>query len=561
MVLLLVGSLLIQACSGAPTTSQPEKPVSQPGAATAAAPPLAATASTAGPTNAGAAKRGGVLRLTQDRDPGGLDIQKITDVQGLQLLMPLYSQIIRQSPNNWNTLEGDLATKWEASNEGKTWTFTIRNDAKWHDGTPVTPADIVYNLNRMVNPPAGFKGGNAGCLKETVSSVGPVGDAQVAVQLKAASVSFLQCVAMAYIRMLPKHIVEPIDVNEGSRDLKQNELVGSGPFKLQSYQSGSSMVMVRNADYYVQERPYLDGVTYYFIPDLNSRLAGLRSGQLDLMRPTEPLTPSQVQQLQGDMKDGVVIKEAENARLIGLFFNTQTGPFQDIRVRRATHLAVDRQAMTALIQEGQGLITPPLCSCWEYIYDQNHYLTLPGYRAGKDADLKEAKRLVDEATGGKGIDVVITVANLPPYPDYVQLIQQQVEPAGIRVTIQPMENAVAQQRYADGQFEASVHPGAVPFLDPDSMITRYFLPKGDRNWARWENKEFNDLYLKESVIADKEERGKVLRRMADILQEELPVVGLSDSLLISPMSNKVRGLDRMPSTVNADLRFDWVWFE
>lgn len=512
-------------------------------------------------TSVAAPKRGGVLRLNQDRDPGGLDIQKITDVQGLQLLMPLYSQLIRQVPNNWTELEGDLATKWEPSSDGKAWTFTIRTDAKWHDGKPVTPADVVYNMNRMVNPPAGFRGGNAGCLKETVASTSQVGETQVLVQLKTPAVSFLQCVAMAYIRMLPKHILEPIDVNENSRDLRQTELIGSGPFKFQSYQTGSTFVMVRNPDYYLKDRPFLDGITYYFVPDLNLRLAGFRSGQLEMMRPTEPLTNSQVQQLQADMKDQVVIRQAENARLIGLFFNTQTGPFQDVRIRRAVHLAVNRQAMTEFIQEGQGQITTPLCACWDYIYDVNHYLTLPGYRAAKDADLREAKRLVDEATGGKGVDVVMTVANLPPYPDYVQLIQQQVEPVGVRVTIQPLENAVAQQRYADGQFEASVHPGAVPFLDPDSMITRYFLPKGDRNWARWENQEFIGLFGQESVMTDRAERGKLLRRMADILEDELPVVGLNDSLLISPMSKKVRGLERMPSTVNADLRFDWVSLE
>src|SRR5574341_1682853 len=101
LVLLVASGLLIQACSGAPSTVQPEKSATQPSATAGAAPPQTAAGSTAAPASAGTAKRGGMLRLTQDRDPGGLDIQKITDVQGLQLLMPLYSQLIRQSPNNW----------------------------------------------------------------------------------------------------------------------------------------------------------------------------------------------------------------------------------------------------------------------------------------------------------------------------------------------------------------------------------------------------------------------------------------------------------------------------
>jgi peptide/nickel transport system substrate-binding protein len=420
---------------------------------------------------------------------------------------------------------------------------------------------VVYSLNRMITPPPGFKGGAAGCLKETTVSASANSTYEVAVQLKAPALSFLQCLAMAYIRIMPKHIIEPIDTNEGSRELKQSELIGSGPFKFKSYQTGSTWVLERNPDYYLKGQPYLDGITYYIIPDLNTRLAGFRANQLELMKPTEALSPSQVKQLQADMKDQVVVKEANNARLIGLFFNTKTGPFTDVRLRRAANLAINRQSMIDLLFEGEGSITTPICTCWPYIYDEAYYLTQPGYRADKTADLAQAKQLVNDATGGKGAEVVLTVANIPPYPDYAQFVQQQLNDVGFRVTLNPMENAVAQQRYGDGQFEAAVHPGAVPFLDPDSMITRYFLPSGDRNWARWTNQEFNDLFAKESVNNNADERAKQLRRMVDILQDEVPVVGLPDTLLISPMSPKVQGLDKMPTTVNADLRFDWVWLK
>jgi len=503
-------------------------------------------------------RHGGVLRIATDSDPGGYDVQKVTDVTALILLMPVHAQIIRQVPNVWTELEGDLATRWEPSTDGSTWTFTFRDDAKWHDGKPVTVDDVQYSLQRQINPPPGYKGGNAGCLKEVVTNTAKIDESKLKVELNAPAVAFLQCIGMAYIRMAPKHILEPIDFREQSRELKPNEVIGAGPFKFKSYERGSTWVMERNPDYYLKEKPYLDGITYYVIPDLNTAVASLKAGQLDSSR-SFAVKPSQVTQLNNELGNKLVIHKADNARLQGLFFNTQSGPFQDIRLRKAVHLALNRQAMIEFVQENDGFITPPLCSCWEYIYDQKYYTTRPGFRAEKSQDLREAKRLVDEVTGGRGLDVTITSTNTPATIDYVQLEQSQLAEVGIRVKLDIGESAIVQQRYRDGQFQAATHPGAVPFLDPDSMIARYFTPKGDRNWARWNNREFNDLYAKESVERNLQERGKLLRRMADILEDELPVTGLTDAYRYVPMTSNVRGFDKAPPSVNADLRYDWVW--
>jgi peptide/nickel transport system substrate-binding protein len=224
-----------------------------------------------------------VLRVGLTNDPGGLDFQQLTDVEGLFVLMPLYSQVLRQVPNDWSKLEGDLATKWEPSSDGSSWTFTIRQDVKWHDGQPLTVDDVVYSLNRMINPPPGYKGGNGGNLRGAVASVSKTGDATFMVQLKRPAISFLQSIAMPYIRILPKHILEPIDLNEKSRSLKTSELIGSGPFRFKSYERGSTFVYERNPDYYLRGQPYLDGITYYYIPDPNTQLDTIRTGRLDLL--------------------------------------------------------------------------------------------------------------------------------------------------------------------------------------------------------------------------------------------------------------------------------------
>jgi len=505
-----------------------------------------------------APKRGGMLRVSLVSDPGTLDFQQETVVEGLFVLMPLYSQVLRQVPNDWGKLQGDLATKWEPSADGSKWTFTVRQDVKWHDGRPLTVDDIVYSLNRLINPPPGYKGGNGGNLRGAVASVSKVDEARFLVELKRPAISFLQSLGMPYIRILPKHILEPIDQNEKSRSLKPSELIGSGPFRFKSYERGSSFVYERNPDYYLKGQPYLDGITYYYIPDVNTQLESLRTGRLDLDGLSATLKASQGKQVQSAAPDRIVVKSGGNARLVGLFFNTSASPFQDLRLRQAVHLALNRQQMIELIQEGQGIITPPLTS-FDSVYPTDHYLQEPGYRADKTADLAQAKQLVDAATGGKGLDVTFSVISTSSYPDYVQLQRQQLAPIGIRVQIQTLDSAVGEARYNAGQVTVvGAHPCAVPFNDPDSMIARYFLPTGERYWSKWQNQQLIDLYSKESVDLDEASRAKQLRQVADILDQELPAIGLTDSLRTTILSKSVHGIDVLPPSVNADWRFDWV---
>lgn len=516
-----------------------------------------ATAPGAGEGPQGAPQRGGTLRIAIDNDPGGMDIHKTGDGASIALLTPLTAQLIRNVPNDWNEIEADLATKWGSSGDGQTWTFTLKQDAKWHDGKPITADDIVYTVNRISKPPPGFRGGSAGCMKEMVDAASRVDTATVAIKLNAPSVAFLQCLSMAYVRMQAKHILEPVDVQENSRELRPAELAGSGPFQFVSYERGSTWVMNRNDAYHVAGRPYLDGVTFFFIPDVNTQMASLKAGQLDMIMALRKAT--QAKDLVASAGDRIVAKKAENPSFFFLTFNLVSGPFQDVRLRRAVHLALNRQEMIEFIHEGEGSLTTHLCHCWSYIYDEKYYLTRPGFRPDKTADKQEAKRLVDEATGGRGLDVVFTHRMNLPSPEFVLLERQQLAEIGIRVSIETLESAVAQDRYRKGQFAVSgEHTSTVPFNDPDSMITRHFLPNADRNWGKWSHQEFNQLHARESVILDQKERATLLRRMADILEQEQPQVALTDGTKYVPMTKAVRDYDK-PRTGIADLRWDWVW--
>jgi peptide/nickel transport system substrate-binding protein len=261
-----------------------------------------------------------------------------------------------------------------------------------------------------------------------------------------------------------------------------------------------------------------------------------------------------------DNSDGkVVVKTAPNARLMGLFFNTEEAPWDDPLMREAVHLAVDRQQLIELIQENEGFVTGGFGSGFDWVYPESHFLTLPGYRADKTADIARAKELVSQATGGKGLDVAIDVINVAYFPTIVEVLQQQLAGVDIRVTIDAGQSATQSSDYHLGKFAIAVHPNAVAFPDPDYMIQRFFLPTGERNWARWENAEFIAMYEQESKLDNQEARAPILRKMIDLVAEQRPVVGLTDFYRQTPMATYVEGFDTIPSSVNSDWRLDNVW--
>ncbi|MBI2910236.1 MAG: hypothetical protein HYX92_21550 [Chloroflexi bacterium] len=258
-ILTLLG-LLVASCAPAAApaaTKAPLTPAPAPTVQTGAAPTPAPKA--AGP------RTGGVLTVAKRLPIPHLDMHQEITVNMQAPLAPVYSWLIQNDPiGDENKIIGDLAKSWDITTDGLTYTFKLQDGVKFHDGRPLTSTDVKASLDRIIFPPRGVVSPRQG-LYTAVDKIETPDALTVKISLKRVQGSFLQLLALQHNFIFPAHILKE------KGDMKR-DVVGTGPFKFVSEMRGVSFKTQRNPEYFVKGLPYLDGVTYYEIPDDRSRI-------------------------------------------------------------------------------------------------------------------------------------------------------------------------------------------------------------------------------------------------------------------------------------------------
>ena len=217
-------------------------------------------------------RRGGVLLAVIGADPPSLDPHQESTFANIELVAPLYSTLLQLDPYSYPKIIGDLATEWKISPDGLTYTFKLHPGVKFHDGSPLTSADVKASYDKIIFPPQGVRSvrKNAYTAVDQVEAPDP---ATVVFKLKFPSASLLANLASPWNVIFPKKYLDK-DPNY----FKTN-VIGSGPFKFKSYTRGSTFEGERNPDYFVKDRPYLDGYKFFISPETSVRAAAIRSGR------------------------------------------------------------------------------------------------------------------------------------------------------------------------------------------------------------------------------------------------------------------------------------------
>ncbi len=234
-----------------------------------------------------AQKYGGILKAVQRENPPSLSIHEEATVSTTWPMSPVYSNLVFFNPahavESADDLVGELAEKWSWSEDFKRLTFQLRHGVKWHDGKPFTGADVKYtfDLVRGVLPDKKLRVSPRKLWYENVAEIVTAGDNQVVFVLKHPQPSLLAMLATGYSPVYPAHI-EPAELRTHS--------VGTGPFRLKEYLPEQRIELVRNPDYFIKGRPFLDGITYIIIKDRTARATAMGSGQVDVFFPQEGTT-------------------------------------------------------------------------------------------------------------------------------------------------------------------------------------------------------------------------------------------------------------------------------
>lgn len=479
---------------------------------------VAGCSSAAQPTGGGEAqaedtpRRGGVLALATDNDPPSFDMHQESTTGMQNIIAPAYDSLVMFDPKDPKTVVGDLAEKWELAPDGKTYTFYMRKGVQFHNGNRFTAEDAKFSLDRMRDPPKGVRSPRKGIF-DAVERVEATDDYTLKVFVKRPNPSLIANLAMGWISMYDKEWVE-----EKGQDRPLKEVNGTGPFKFKSFTAGVAAEVERNPNYWMPDRPYLDGVKKFTIPDSGTRIAAVRAGQVHML--TIPF---------GQLKSfeemqGFTIQEVGGTTFSTINMNATREPFSDARVRQAVMLAIDRKAAIQILSEGDADVGGYLPPKGRWTLPAAELAKLPGYGPDKAADFAQAKKLMAESGHASGFSTTITSEAAHESLDTV--VADQLGKIGIKVNIKVETSALAYDIAANKDFALLPWGHAVSQDDPDAIYAEFYTCNAARNYSGICSKEVDDLFLKQSQTLDPSERAKL------VLDVERKAVALGGKIVL-----------------------------
>src|SRR5215468_799588 len=278
-------------------------------------------------------RRGGILLAAIGADAPSLDPHQEQTFATLQPVSPLYSTLLQIDPYSYPNVVGDVASEWKVSPDGLLYTFKIRQGIRFHDGSPLTSADVKASYDKILFPPEGVRSIRK-YHYSAIASVEAPDPSTVVFKLKFPSASLLTNLAS------PSNVIFPKKYLDQDPNYFKNNAIGSGPFKFKSYTRGATFEAERNPDYFVKDRPYLNGYKFFISPETTVRAAAIRSGRAYIE--FRDLPQGEVDAIKRQLGDKVTVQHTPLIGQWGVSINNTIKPFTDVRVRRALSLGIDR---------------------------------------------------------------------------------------------------------------------------------------------------------------------------------------------------------------------------
>jgi peptide/nickel transport system substrate-binding protein len=495
---------------------------------------------------------GGVLRIALAADPPSLDMHQEQTFAVCQPMSALYNTLLVFAPHNPTQVVGDLAKSWTVSDDYLTYTFTLHEGVKFHDGSELTSADVKASWDRIVAPPEGVISTRRSNYL-MIKSIEAPDDSTVVFHLHHPSPSFLTGLAH------PANFIYAKKYLDQDPNYYRQNTVGTGPFKLKNYVRGSHVEMERNPEYWKKGLPYLDAVTYYIIKDTSARAKAIRSGRVDAE--LRFLPPMEVEAIKAQMGDRVVVQAPQNIGNFGVTINVDKKPFDDERVRQALSLAFDRYEGLSILRpittfDAVGGIMHP-GSQWSL--SEEELQAFPGFGRDYEANLKEAKRLLAEAGYPNGFKTVLTNRNIKlPYVDLGVYIISKWKQIGVEAEHKLEETATWSESRVSRNFELLIDPyGSATVGDPDEMLDK-FTTGGQENWGRFSDPVVDELFKKQAQEMNEQKRIQLVKEIdTRILEKVWRIQGLWTNRMEVRIA-RIRNYEAHPSHW-ANRRFEDTW--
>lgn len=450
-------------------------------------------------------KKGGILNFAVVAEPPGLDCHAVTTFAFAHPARPHYSTLLKwEGDVNKPVIGGDLAKSWEVSKDGLTYTFKLYPNVKFHDGSPMTSADVKASYDRIINPPEGVISARR-ALFQPIKEITTPDATTIVFKLKTPNASMLINFAS------PWNCIYSAAKLKEDPTFPSKTILGTGAFKFVEYVKGSHWRGERFDGYFRENRPYLDGYKAFFVKS-NAVVTGMLGGQFD--GEFRGRTPKERDQLVAGMKGNALVTEGPWASNLLFTFNVKKKPFDDVRVRRALTMAVDRHAGSAnlskisMLKFVGGLLRPG----YELARTEAELEKFPGF--GKDIEKAraEAKRLLAEA-GVPNLKLKLVNRNVAePYtPGGIYLIDQWRR-IGVQAEHTQLETKLYFDAMHSGNFDVFMEFISDFADDPSSQFDKFLTKeKSSRAASGHADKEMDRLFDLQAAAVDPAERLKYVR--------------------------------------------------
>lgn len=489
---------------------------------------LALTSPSAG---AQSQRRGGTLRVSVDQAIAKLN-PLITRVNPEYLVAELlYSGLTRLKVDM--TPEADLAESWTNSPDLLEWTFNLRKGVTFHDGSACTAADVVATFEAILD---------AKTASPARQNVGPIAkvaakdDSTVVFTLSAPFADLPVTLAYTNAKIVPAAVLKA-----GLARLDR-EAIGTGPFRLVSFEPERLIVVARNDAYYDKARPYLDKVEVVVYPDVSAEVSALISGDTDLISSTPPTEFGRLQKA-----SGVKALRVPSGQFCNVNFGCDQKPFNDLRVRQALALTVDRATMVDFVTEGFG--SPgndtPLSPAYRFYVEQPL----------KKVDIAKAKALLSEAGYPNGLDATLIASDRPGQRTQLAVaLREMAKPAGFRINVETMPHATyLDQVWKKGSFYVGFYNMQAT---ADAIFSLLYTSNAAWNETHWNNAAFDKLVFEARATVDEAKRRAFYAEAQKLMNVEVPSIIPAFFDLLAAQREWVEGYELHPR--GAVFRLDHV---
>ncbi|TAK74007.1 MAG: ABC transporter substrate-binding protein [Dehalococcoidia bacterium] len=500
----LAGAALI-GCGGG------EKSEGKPTASGTGAAPTAATSAPA----AAQPRSGGRLARAQAGDPVTFDQHGQSTTYVNLVSSPMFNTLVQFDPKDGDEkstgILPDLADSWQITPDGQTYVFKLKQGVKFHDGTPFVAADVKASLERQITPPKGLVPPRQDQLKIIKTMEIPDDfTLKMSMSRPVSPLSMLSILGQGWMAIYSQK-----DAKDEKFDWK-NKANGTGPYRDMKYERGVKVTMEKNKAYHVKDRPYLDGLDVFIMPQESSRDAALQAGQIQL----GGMAAGSAESLKKAIGDKAIYSRRPSHGFSVLNYNSSKAPWNNERVRRAVNMAISREDAIKVVPKGDGVVGGYHLPGGEWALPDAEIRKIPGYEPQGPNSVADAKKMLAAAGVKDGLNIVMLIRlgseNLGLFT------ADQLAKVGINAKQDVQETAIAYDRLNKRDFDLCPWGHAISLDDPDAIWQEMYLQGAPRNYSELSSPEIEAVFMKQTVELDPAKRKALV---LDMQKVSMPILG------------------------------------